>query len=161
MLHVLVAECNLWLSPGLSRGSWAHFVGTIHSKFLIIASQILRGIKITWGSCYNASSVGRRWGSRFACLISSQVKPMSVVQGLHFESKSVENAEGTGQEMKQLCSHGPLTSLQAAQQKAAFSRFLKNPVKRAFFADSAPICFLIFLSCKPVGEGFNKTLWIV
>lgn len=94
------------------------FVGTIHSKFLIIASQILICIQTTWGHCHNASSVGWGWGSIFACLTSSQVKPLPVVQALYFELQESGVPRRNRQEVTQLCRSGHFTSFQAAQQKA-------------------------------------------
>lgn len=103
---------------GPSRGSYAYLVGTIHSKFLIIASQILICIQTTWGHCHNASSVGWGWGSIFACLTSSQVKPLPVAQALCFELQESGVPRRNRQEMTQLCRSGHFTSFQAAQQKA-------------------------------------------
>lgn len=77
----------------------------------------------------------------FACLISSQVKPMPVVQGLHFEQHPGAPRMDRPRDDETAVHAWPLhCSPCCTAENRTFPGFLKNPVMRTFFTDSALIC---------------------
>ena len=118
--------------PWFQQQLQSTFRSTNHSKFFVVTSPIFANVKITWESCCNAGSVRWYCCSVFAGLLSSQVKAMPVVQGLHSEKQNLEHPRKMGQEMKQLCRCFPPG---CTTENRALSGFSKNALTMTFLAE--------------------------